>query len=48
MQQHIPRELVSALRNMRTGAVEIIPGYDGVYGVINAVKPSARRQSALM
>lgn len=48
MQTVLPRELVSAVRNMRSGAVEIIPGYDGVYGIINAVKPSTRRQQTLV
>lgn len=48
MQVFLPRELVNAVRNMRSGAVEITPGYDGVYGVINAIKPSARRQSSLL
>ncbi|MBI4272358.1 DNA helicase UvrD [Candidatus Uhrbacteria bacterium] len=42
------RELTHALATMRAGEVEIIPGYDGVYGVINAVKIKIKKQQALL
>lgn len=43
-----PRELVHALSTMRSGEVEIIPGYDGVYGVISAVKTKIKKQQTLL
>lgn len=45
---HVSRELAHALRTMREGKVEIIPGYDGVYGVINASKIKILKQQALL
>ncbi len=44
----VSRELAHALRTMRSGEVEIIPGYDGVYGVISAVKTKRKKQQALV
>ncbi len=36
------------MRAMRTGDLEIIPGYDGVYGVINASKIKSLKQQKLL
>ena len=41
-------ELANAIERLRSGDVEIKPGYDGVYGIIKVVDDNTRGQIGLI
>ncbi len=45
---HISRELVDGIMKMRQKEIEIVGGYDGVFGVIKVCTPPQRKQKKLL